>query len=318
MTWVSGVNTGSYPRALEGGATTATAYFTEVLAVKKPYDPAISEDAVKVYDSIWRANNYALSKTTDEAAPTGFTMVEEYDWLHNTTMVDDKTGTGNTIPYGSNTNDMPLTCLDEADMSNLTEFWFAMKLEGGAGFYVRNSAKYTDGDWLYYHGVRAEDNTWTLYLNSPDGFKATQTGIAKELLKDIISYHAKSETEPWDGGAYPTKAADSETAIVYFTEVIGVKKPFKANIAENATKILNAPLKESAITASETAAPEGFSTVSKYANAVEAGSYVHSGTYGDKTDLSAYSDIYFALRVTNGKLDIGGTNYTGNAWVYVH
>jgi len=228
MPWVSGVNTGSYPRAIEGGATTATAYFTEILAVKDPYKPTISADAVKVYDSIWRADDYALSATTDEAAPAGFTMVEEYDWLHNTTMVDDKTGTGNTIPYGSNANDMPLTCLDEADMSNLNEFWFAMKLKGGDGFYVRGSAKYTGGQWLYFHGTRAEDGTWTLELTSQDYFTVTQTGIAKELLKDIILYHAKSETEPWDGGAYPTKTADSETAIVYFTEVYGIQKTVAA------------------------------------------------------------------------------------------
>ena len=106
------------------------------------------------------------------------------------------------------------------------------------------------------------------------------------------------------------------TATAYFTEVIGIKMPFKTNIAENATKILNAPLKENSIAASETAAPEGYSSVSTFSGSWD-DTNLHLGTHGDKTDLSAYSTLYFAIKVENVTIKpYGSTKYTTSAWIY--
>ncbi|MBO5277198.1 MAG: hypothetical protein J6B05_00925, partial [Clostridia bacterium] len=181
----------------------------------KDFEHGIPEDAAKVRDSIWRDNNYALSASTTEAVPVGFTNVKEYDWNHNTVIV-------NGVPYGSTSKDMPLTCLDEADVSAYNEVWFAMKNVGGTGFYVRGASKYEGNDWLYYHLVKV-DGAWTLSLSSPDGYVANnvQTGIVGNTLKDILSYNGSSAEKPWNSGAYPTKTDGDTTSDVrvYFTDM---------------------------------------------------------------------------------------------------
>ena len=181
----------------------------------KDFEHGIPEDAAKVRDSIWRDNNYALSASTTEAVPVGFTNVKEYNWNHNTVIV-------NGVPYGSTSKDMPLTCLDEADVSAYNEVWFAMKNVGGTGFYVRGASKYEGNDWLYYHLVKV-DGAWTLSLSSPDGYVANnvQTGIVGNTLKDILSYNGSSAEKPWNSGAYPTKTDGDTTSDVrvYFTDM---------------------------------------------------------------------------------------------------
>ena len=188
-------------------------------AMSEPYEFAhgIENEAVMVNDSIWRDNNYALS-TPDQEAPAGFDNIEMYQWNLNSTMA-------NGVPYGSTSKDMPLTCLDEADVSAYDEVWFAMKNVGGTGFYVRGGNAYTGSDWLYYHLVKVDD-AWTVSLSSPDGYVANnvQTGIVGNTLKDILSYNAYSASKPWNSGAYPTKAeGDTTTDVrIYFTEILGV------------------------------------------------------------------------------------------------
>ena len=178
----------------------------------------IVDEAVMVKDSIWRANNYALS-TPDQEAPAGFDNIEMYRWNYNTA--------NGGAAWGASNKDMSLTCLDEADVSAYDEVWFAMKNVGGTGFYVRNASKYEGSDWLYYHLVKV-DGAWTLSLSSPDGYVAenVQTGIVGNTLQKILQYHAKSDAEPWDSGAYPTKAdGDTTTDVrIYFTEILGIIK----------------------------------------------------------------------------------------------
>ena len=225
MTWVSGVNTGSFPKSTTDIDVTTTAYFTEVIGVKKPFDPQIPDTAEKVRDSIWRSNNYALSATTTEAVPAGFSVVKEFNWLHNTTMVDDKTGTGNTIPYASNLNDLPLTCFDEAVVSSYTDVYFAIKMVGGAGIYVGSASKYTGGNWLYAHYAKQGDGTWTLSVRSADGYEKinVQRGIVGDNLQTIMGWkNLDSVSSGMRQGLYPTKAADSTEAIVYMTDMRAV------------------------------------------------------------------------------------------------
>ena len=182
-----------------------------------PFAHGIDAEATEVNDSIWRNNDYALS-TPDQVAPAGFYNIEMYRWNLNSVIV-------NGVPYGSTAKDMPLTCLDEADVSGYDEVWFAMKNVGGTGFYIRGAQAYTGGDWLYYHLVKV-DGAWTLSFSSPDGYVANnvQTGIVGDTLKDILSYNGYSEEKPWNSGAYPTKAdGDTTTDVkIYFTEILGV------------------------------------------------------------------------------------------------
>ncbi len=197
-------------------------------AMSDPYAFAhgIDPEATEANDSIWRDNNYALS-TPDQVAPAGFNNIELYDWLNNSVMVDDGTGTGNKIPYGSAGNDMPLTCLDEAVVDGYSDVYFAMKLVGGAGIYVANAAKYTGGDWMYVHySYDAESDSWSLSVRTPDGYvqENVQWGITGTTLQQLMNWKDMTSImgEGKRGGLYPTKTAESTVAKVYFTEILGI------------------------------------------------------------------------------------------------
>ena len=140
-------------------------------------------------------------------------------------MVDDKTGTGNTIPYASNANDLPLTCFGEAVVSSYTDVYFAIKLVGGTGIYVGSSSKYEGGNWLYVHYAKQGDGTWTLSVKSADGYEKTnvQRGIVGDNLQTIMGWkNLDSVSSGMRQGLYPTKAADSTEAIVYMTDMRAV------------------------------------------------------------------------------------------------
>ena len=323
-------------------------YSTEVVGVAKeveeepevpvepeePFTPGISVDAIKVRDSIWRASGYALSSSTDMEAPEGFTIVKEYKWNYNTTLVT-VNGFENQIPWGSNNKDMSLTCFDEADVSAYTEVWFAMKNVGGTGFYVRNASKYEGSDWLYFHLVKV-DGAWTLSLSSPDGYVAenVQTGIVGNTLQKILQYHEKTEAEPWDSGAYPTKAdGDYTTDVrVYLTDMWAVCEPYSPTIPAEATEIAEDIWREDRYGLSDTttmAAPEGFSKVTEFdflhnpKNWSTASTTNPMHVLDTETDLSGYSDIYFAIKLVNGTyVYINGLGadgwYYGTDWLYVH
>ena len=303
------------------GSGVASIYTTEVVGVEKPaepFDPAIPEEAAVVRESIWRLGGYALSASTDEPAPTGFTNVKEYDWLNNTTIV-------NGAPWGSKLNDMPLTCFDETLVDGYTAIYFAMKLEGGTGFYVRGAGKYTGTDWLYYYFTKAEDDTWSLTLKSADGkyvAENVQTGIVATNLEGLLRYHASTEAEPWNTGAYPTKSADSTTAIVYMTDMRAIEEPFVFELPDNAVAVRSYIWRDDkyALSAStEEPVPTGYTSIIEH---VWASNHTTSYTYcyDDTTDISGYSDLYFAVKSVNAEYTYinGGTWYYGSDWLYVH
>ncbi|MBR2646229.1 MAG: hypothetical protein IKD47_01535, partial [Clostridia bacterium] len=317
------------------GSGVASIYTTEVFGVEKPaepFNPAIPEEAVKVRDSIWRASGYALSGSTDEPAPLGFTVVKEYDWLNNTTIV-------NGIPWGSGMNDMPMTCFDEAVVDGYNAFYFAMKIEDGGnkGFYVRSGTVYTGGDWLYYYFTRAEDSTWSLTLKSADGkyvAENVQTGLVGSTLQKLLEYNASNGAK--GSGCYPTKTADCTSAIVYMTDLRAILKPYDPEIPETATTVMEhiyyshyfgegcGAVTSGAQTApdavwSEEAAPVGFSKVIEYSWTSAAKDFGVGRL--NTADLSGYSDIYFAMKVVGEGTGIyvqGKAAYTGGDWLYVH
>ncbi|MBQ9714314.1 MAG: leucine-rich repeat domain-containing protein [Clostridia bacterium] len=186
--------------------------------IPEDFDPAIPEEAVKVRDSIWRDNKYALSATTNASAPAGFTNVVEYKWNHNTA--------NNGSPWGASMKDMSLICLDEAVVSDYGDVYFAMRNYGGTGFYVQYGTRYTGDNWLYYHYHREADGTWSLSLRSPDGYEAinVHTGLTGETLKDLMSWTYSDRTT--GRGCYPTKTDGDTTSDVriYMTDMRAIKK----------------------------------------------------------------------------------------------
>ena len=338
--WINGGTTRSQAitiSSLTDKQYDACVYSTEVYAYKgeaEPYDPQISEKAVMVRTSIWRqdsnGNGYALSASTTELAPTGFTIVKEYKWNLNTTI-------SNGVPWGSTNKDMPLTCLDEAVVSEYLDVYFAMKNVGGTGFYVQGGTNYTGTDWLYYHYHRESKNdTWSLTLRSPDGYEAVNvhTGLTGTTLQKLMAWAGTGVTT--GKGCYPMKNdGDTTTDVrIYMTDMWAVAAPYEFVAPEGAVYVRDSIWRTDNYalnTSTEEAVPSGFSKVSEFdweGNAIgyqrdstEFGPFVLDNVDQEGyTDLSQYSDLYFALKLVNGK-DFwirGNITYTGSAWLYAH
>ena len=200
------------------GSGTAKIYASEVIGLKKPFDPEISESATEVMAHVYNAHYFGEncgavtggSQTapdavwSEEAAPAGFSKVIEYNWS-STTQKDFGTGRLNTM-----------------DLSGYSELYFAMKVVGeGTGIYVQGqSTKYTSGGWLYVYLRQNDDGTWTKTVRSADGFSLVncQTTVPGNTLVTMSQY-----TSGNNAGTYPTKPSDG-TAMIYFTEVLGVAK----------------------------------------------------------------------------------------------
>ena len=252
----SGVTTGkgTFPRQFTD-APAATAYFTDVLAIRKdgaaipapelpnqpdepevpeiPVEPevpsepevqapVISEDAAIARAYIWRDDKYMLNVSA-EAAPAGFSTVYEHNW---DSYVAQKNGTGLAVGV----------LFDEkTDITKYSELYFAVKMKNNTsnGIYVRTASfgeygsgqYYTAGSWLYaYYKKDAATGTWSLSLTTAEGYVAVdvQTGIVASTLKGLVSYNAKSDAKPWDSGFYPSKLSTDAGVYVYYTEVLGV------------------------------------------------------------------------------------------------
>lgn len=189
---------------------TASIYSTEVIGILDPY---MSVHAVKVRDNIWRSNNYALSASTSEPVPAGFTMIKEYNWSTNPAN-----------NWGATSKDFPFTCLDEATVVGYQEVYFAMKLVNGTGFYVRNGSSYTGGEWLYYHFVKGSDGLWSLTIRTADGYEYINVhkGIRADNLTALMSYTGDDTAGNPMRGCYPTKVVGTEDVRVYMTDMWAV------------------------------------------------------------------------------------------------
>ena len=316
----------------DGNQSTADVniYATEVVGVEKPADPFspdIPEEAVKVRDSIWRANNWALAET-DEAAPTGFTMVEMFDWNGNTA----NPGGAN---WGGSNKDMSLTCLDEAVVSIYSAVYFAMKMSGGTGFYIRGAQKYEGSAWLYFYLVKQADGTWNLSLRSDDGaYEAidVQTGLVGDNLQVLLQYSATNGAK--GSGCYPTKADGDTTSqvYVYMTDMRAIEEPFDPQISEKAVALSSTVLKLQTTSnvqviedCSTVEKANGFKNVYGIQNVNWKSSNFPENEYNQAANVSAYSELWFALKLYNAKLvfvqlskaDIAG-DANGTDWIYFH
>ena len=311
-------------------ATTANydvfVYTTEVLAYREAVEvnPEIPEEATKVRYSVWRDDKYALSKETAEKAPAGYESVVEYDWLGNTA----KDGAA----WGADqTNFLTFILDDTMKIAEYTDIYFAMKAENCQQIYVRGKTHYTAGGWLYVHYSQAADGTWSLSVKSADGTYAienAQTGIVATTLKGLIEYGSTG------GGCYPVRSSLDQEAIIYFTEVRAVAKPWEGpGISENAVEISSTAMYAYANTQlvpntelGEVTAPAGFTKVSRM-DAVDGGvgsnNILATSTFSN-VSLLPYSEVWFALMVVNGRLtqtkpewkDIDDNNTA--VWVYFH
>ncbi|MBQ8429897.1 MAG: InlB B-repeat-containing protein, partial [Clostridia bacterium] len=238
----------------KGEGAQVSIYSTEILGVKKPYDPEISEAATQIMDKPIAVWGNILAENTDlngETAPTGFTTVKRSD-----------SGTGWTsgelsVNFYENT----------IDLSTYSEVWFALKAVNGYFNFVGGIAQLKTDSWIYFHLTQTGDKVWTIEITVNGVVYGTLTNQNGSTIKDLFYDNGSNST---DGGAiYLRRDSDGTTASLYLTEVLGLEKLYDPEISEDATQIMDKPiavwgniLAENTDLNGETV-PTGFTTVKR-------------------------------------------------------
>ena len=218
-------------------------YTTEVIAWNDPFvfESPIPENAQVLWDNIW--NPYYFTGggqpegayATDVEAPEDFNKVSKYVYTKTTD------------------GDFPLTGhLNQNDVSDYSDLYFAMKTNSSRGIYVQGSAlseqSYIGDGWLYIHLHQEEDGKWTKTIrDTAMGLELTKSGLSgyqytidyteqtytvrmdKPSLVGLVSYVPVGTQYSWfdqgtnHSGTYVRHAANEETT-VYFTDVLAIRK----------------------------------------------------------------------------------------------
>ncbi len=218
-------------------------YTTEVIAWNDPFvfESPIPENAQVLWDHIWNPYYFTGGAgaegayATDVEAPEDFNKVSKYVYTKTTN------------------GDFPLTGhLNQNDVSDYSDLYFAMKTNSSRGIYVQGSAlsdqSYIGDGWLYIHLHQEEDGKWTKTIrDTAMGLEFTKSGLSgyqytinyteqtytvkmdKPSLVGLVSYVPVGPNYSWfdqetnHSGTYVRHAANEETT-VYFTDVLAIRK----------------------------------------------------------------------------------------------
>ncbi len=293
---------------------------TGTITVEFIYNPQINAAAVKAANSALGGDSRQLHKTyplvaSEEtvAAPNGFAQATAY------TAKDDWTSGA-----------MAAAAYENSNLSAYDEVWFAIKVENGS--LNVSGTSMSSNAWYYFHMVKTAESTWTIEitvngetttLENQSGTEATTASQWLQMPNSLATILYGTGMSSADGG-YVLVYHNGEGAKFYATEILGYTKPWAPEIADSAVKVADAalggehasnPLTKYEGTDDTTAAPAGFTNVTRFdtttANAMWAAGY-------NNTTLSAYSDVWFAIKIVNGVLTTPGKNQATNSWIYFH
>lgn len=216
------------------------------------------------------------SESTDESAPQGFTNV----WQTKDKLVQGSNATLSAEYYSSK----DITCYKEIYFAAKTNWMYKLP----SGYIAANG-------WFYFTLSQNEDKTWNATI-SYTSKGVVKTDTAKNLTmptENGSKYKAGSLAallyNPW----YIPYVKDTDS-YVYFTELRGVKKP-----VEMGEVITESALKSGQYSATtEEAVPEGYEKV--WMKTLGAGAALYGDSYSNN-DLSGYSEVNFALKISDGQ-----------------
>ena len=302
----------------------------------------------KVLDSAVGSNTHANNPLTkyegvdNTAAPAGFTKVTRYDSKSTWT-------SGVMHPCG----------YDNTSIAKYDEVWFALKSNGSWNISndkdSENSfgAFYSDS-WIYFHLTKKSDSVWDIEITKDGkvitlsnqsgeerGYGSNAMELANALSTILYGYGAAQKNT--DGASVILYRGDAETLTIYSTEVL--TKSSITNLTGMPVATVKTVTDENGKTvwmlrdgASDdstheyvgedaTAAPVGFTKVKRYDSNTETGTdgtawttSISSVASYDDTDISAFSEVWFAVMVSAGAY-IGDNNTTiafSGKWVYFH
>ncbi|MBO5026941.1 MAG: DUF4838 domain-containing protein [Clostridia bacterium] len=288
-------------------AGASTVYVTEVRGVladgSTVTPPVVDTPEVEEDTKIAIVSSPLLSVTgtTEEAVPTGFTMVSKSASF---------TGTLHTGTYGN-----------KQVVAAYTDIYFAIKVTGDGTLRINGTSGF-NGEWIYFHYKHNDGTSWQLSATKEDGTVVRAVALNAPNKGGNYPENAIS-TLIYNAGCDVDVYSASGNCAVYSTEVLGEGCTFESGIADNTMKVVTAPYRSDRVASTtEVSVPKGYSTVNKYTGSWNSDTYVHSGMMGDKTNLSDCTDLYFAMRVENGTIVIGNETYDEkgflHGWVYFH
>ncbi len=286
------------------------------ITVGRLYDPQIKKEAVKVADSALGSTHSTNPLTkyqgTDDTtvAPFGFNGITRFDTATNKAM----------WVAGYNTK----------DLSAYEEVWFAIKIVNGT-LETKAGAK-TTNSWIYFHLTQTADSVWTIEMTIDGEVYETQTKQSGTEYHNTSVQKANSLATILYGNSY--QSADGAyvllnnnsgaTMTLYATEIMGYEIPWAPEISKYAEKTLESalgsthstnPLTKYEGTDDTTAAPAGFNAITRF-ETTKNGVMWMAGY--NTQDLSAYEQVWFAVKVVNGTLKTNRGEKATNSWIYFH
>jgi hypothetical protein len=286
-------------------------YFTDLLGVEKPF---VETNATVIANSAIVDSTNAHLTLSDNAA--GITAPKGFSTVTNFFSANGNTWTSKILSV-QDFADTPLTAYSEVS--------FAIKVVNGHITQTAPEWKDIDSDatspWISFHLIQESGGTWTIEILKDGVLWGTQTKQAGNTIGSIFNTSN-------DNGrivVYQKTANNLSNADVniYATEVRGV---FQTGIDQNATQVwehiwnpyyFEGGSGEQNGKWSTEAAPEGFTKVSEH-TWTTGGDFSKTGRFND-SDISEYSDIWFAMKAENATIYVQGAPiYAGGGWVYVH
>ncbi len=322
--WAVYVYTDNYYKADTSTPNTCELYSTEIIGRKVGNDtayPPLEGTKQLISSALVDSSLTDWSADCDEGAPFGFSSVSKY------------------VASSAWTASYAMTAgYNERDISEFTDVWFALKFENSVWvrvFSATNTDIGKNGGWIYFHLTQTGTSVWTIemrYHGAEIFTLENQNGTTiKEILYDVGSASAA------DGASVVIRSnganAYANGAVLYSTEVrvLGEESPtpelpvesgvapalkdtfttgasaFRTNGASSG---LQAYVDEFGVTA-----PYGFATVNAYTNSTNwASGALGLNAYGNDS-LSAFNEIWFAIKLVGVAWQYGLNGVTTNASV---
>ncbi len=321
---------------VENDAVTMPLVLTPNFGVKPD---KVLDSALNVTSASTKLVQYA-GEDDKTLAPGGFSSVTRYDSMDTWTR-------GVMTPY----------CYDNTSLAAYDEVWFALKSNGS--WNITNTADdsnsfglFVSDSWIYFHLTKTAASVWDIEITK-DGQVITlknQSGTERGYGSDSAEranalstiLYGKGDAKANTDGASVLVYNNSTNVTLYSTEVLtkssvtnltGMPAPTAKTVTdENGATVWM--LRDGASDdhtheytgVDTTAAPTGFAQVKRFDSNTEAGADGAAWTTGrawvtgyDDTDLSAYSEVWFAVKVSSGYLnDRTNTLATSGNWAYFH
>ena len=322
---------GAYVLLNNSGAT-MTLYATEIMGYAIPWTPEISKYAVKAADS-------ALGSTHSTNPLT------KYEGTDDTTKV--AAGFNSITRFDAATSGvMWMAGYNTTDLSAYNKVWFAVKVVNGA--LKTPVGDKTTNSWIYFYLTQTADSVWTIEITIDGKVYETQTNQSGTEYNNTSVQKANSLATVLYGNSY--QSADGAyvflnnnsgaTMTLYATEILGEpdltgmpSEKAKTVTDENGNTVWM--LRDGASddhtheyegTDDTTAVPVGFTQVKRYDSNTETGADGNAWTTArawltsyDDTDLSAYSEVWFAVKISSGYLNDRNTTLAfAGTWAYFH